>query len=76
METWLCGIFASFALLVAMIGLYGLVNDEVNCVRGRLAYALSLVDALAGDKASIASCGMRGGTKQSRRSATVGLHRC
>ena len=30
MESWLFGIFASFALLLAMIGLYGLVNHEVE----------------------------------------------
>lgn len=30
MESWLFGIFAAFALLLAIIGLYGLVNHEVE----------------------------------------------
>jgi predicted permease len=30
MESWLFGTFASFALLLAMIGLYGLINHEVE----------------------------------------------
>jgi ABC-type antimicrobial peptide transport system permease subunit len=30
MESWLFGIFAGFALLLAMIGLYGLVQHEVG----------------------------------------------
>lgn len=30
MESWLFGIFAAFALLLAIIGLYGLVNHEVS----------------------------------------------
>jgi putative ABC transport system permease protein len=30
MEGWLFGIFAAFALLLAVIGLYGLVNHEVE----------------------------------------------
>jgi len=30
MESWLFGIFAAFALLLAVVGLYGLVNHEVE----------------------------------------------
>ena len=30
MESWLFGIFAAFALLLAVIGLYGLINHEVE----------------------------------------------
>jgi ABC-type antimicrobial peptide transport system permease subunit len=30
MESWLFGVFAGFALLLAVIGLYGLINHEVE----------------------------------------------